>query len=310
MSKRPLLRAPYPGTLESDSSVAKKAAASHPTLIVIGASAGGVDALQALAGGLPDNLRAAVLVVLHTVPNRHSHLHEVLDRAGPLPAKPAEDGEEVLGGRIYVAIPDRHLTVESGRIRLTRAPKEQRARPSIDVLFRSAAYGTEERVIGVILSGLLDDGTAGLWAIKDRGGISIVQAPEDARFSSMPRSALEHVRVDYCLSIEQLGPALGRLVNDELSGVHAPRIAADNRHIENAFVLERHLAGVDDEIDKTLNRAVSAINERALLLTWLGGLARADQDTQSAARYERESQAASDRAQQLDAWCSRGKGSI
>ncbi len=288
---------------ESGSPLAVTATASHPILIVVGASAGGVDALQTLARGLPEDLEAAVLIVLHTVPYRRSRLHEVLAHAGPLPAKQAEDGEKIRGGQIYVAVPDRHLAVESGGIRLTRAPRERHTRPSVDVLFRSAAYDMGARVIGVILSGIMDDGTAGLWAIKDRGGISIVQTPKDAGYDSMPRSALEHVQIDYCLDVEHVGPTLGSLVRDELSGRHESRIAVvSNRHVESAPVLERRLAGVDDEIYTTLNRAMNGINERALLLKRLGELARDDRDTHGAERYERASQVASDRVQQLDAW--------
>jgi two-component system chemotaxis response regulator CheB len=131
-------------------------------IIVIGASVGGIEALRAIAGGLPKDLPAAVFVVLHTSPEAPGILADILDRAGALPASFAADGERLLPGRIYVAPPDKHLVVEPNRVRLTRGPKENRFRPAVDPLFRSAAQVYGPRVIGVILTGYLDDGTAGL----------------------------------------------------------------------------------------------------------------------------------------------------
>jgi two-component system chemotaxis response regulator CheB len=189
----------------------------HRDIIAIGASAGGVPALQTLVGGLSAELDAAVFVVLHIPVYTSTKLHEVLERAGPLASQLASDGEKIKRGRIYVAPNDRHLVVEDGRIRLTRGPRENRVRPCIDVLFRSLALEFGPRVVGVVLSGMLDDGTAGLWAIKDRGGVSIVQDPEDAEHASMPRSALKHVSIDQTLPIEAIGSALTRLTSEELT---------------------------------------------------------------------------------------------
>jgi two-component system chemotaxis response regulator CheB len=131
--------------------------------------------------------------------------------AGPLPASFPADFERLDLGHIYVAPPDYHMILERGLVRLTRAPKENHVRPAIDPLFRSAAYAYGPRVVGVILTGLLNDGTAGLWAVKDCGGTAIVQDPEEAIAPSMPQSALQNVEVDYCLPLGDIAPLLGRM---------------------------------------------------------------------------------------------------
>jgi two-component system, chemotaxis family, protein-glutamate methylesterase/glutaminase len=125
------------------------------------------------------------------------------------------DGEEIKTGRIYVALPDHHLLVEENRVRVTKGPKENRFRPAVDTLFRSAAYAYGARVIGVILSGALDDGTAGLWTIKQRGGMAVVQEPSDAELSSMPESALRQVEVDYCVPVAEMAALLTRLTGEQ-----------------------------------------------------------------------------------------------
>jgi len=185
-------------------------------IIVIGASAGGVAAATAIVGGLPEDLPAAVFVVLHISPHMPSHLAGILDRAGRIRAAQAVDGEPVTPGRIYTAAPDHHLLLEPGRVRVTRGPKENRFRPAVDPLFRSAALAYGPRVVGVVLSGGLDDGTAGLWAIKTRGGVAIVQDPDEALHRSMPESALRQTRVDYCLRVADIGPTLA-MVSAELA---------------------------------------------------------------------------------------------
>jgi two-component system, chemotaxis family, protein-glutamate methylesterase/glutaminase len=167
-----------------------------PRIIVIGASAGGVPALSTLVEGLPADLDAAVFVVMHVAPEVPSRLHEILGRRTTLPVSIATDGDPIQPGRIVVASADRHLMIDGDRVRVTRGPKESRSRPAIDVLFRSAAAAHGPRVIGVVLTGALDDGTAGLWAIKDRGGLALVQDPKDAEHASMPESAIRHVEVD------------------------------------------------------------------------------------------------------------------
>jgi len=194
-------------------------------IVVIGASAGGVEALSVIVAGLPADFPAAVFVVLHSSPQSPNALAAIFDRAGPLPARYAEDGERIAPGRIYVAPPDRHLVVEPTRVRLTRGPKENRFRPAVDPLFRSAAQAYGPRVVGVILSGGLDDGTSGLMAVKQLGGTAVVQDPREALSPSMPLSALEHVEVDYCLPLREIAPQLVRLATSQADEVEVREVS-------------------------------------------------------------------------------------
>lgn len=184
-------------------------------IIVIGTSSGGIEALKELVAQLPADLRASVFIVLHVAPYSLGILPEILERAGRLPASNARDWETIREGHIYIAPPDHHLLVEaSGYMRATRGPRENRFRPAIDPLFRSAAHAFGPRVIGVILTGWLDDGTAGMWAVKQRGGICIVQNPEEAFAPSMPMSAIRHVEVDHIVSLKEIAPLLVRLTGE------------------------------------------------------------------------------------------------
>ena len=179
-------------------------------MVVIGASAGGVEAVRTLAAALPADFPAAMFVVLHIGAHK-SELPWLLNQIGPLRAVHPQNGDPIRPGLIYVAPPDHHMLVEPGCIRLTKGPRENWARPAIDPLFRSAARSYGADVIGVVLTGGLNDGTAGLYEIKQAGGTTVVQDPADAVNPSMPRSALEHVAVDHCLTLAQLPRLLARL---------------------------------------------------------------------------------------------------
>lgn len=183
-------------------------------LIVIGTSTGGVEALAELTRGLPAGLPAAVCVVMHTSAQGSGLLPRILARHSALPILHATDGEEYRPGRVYVAPPDRHLLIEGERLRVVHGPRENRHRPAVDPLFRSAAQARGPGVIGVILTGALNDGTAGLLAIKRRGGLAIVQDPQEALAPGMPASALRHVEIDYCLPLERIAAALVRLADE------------------------------------------------------------------------------------------------
>ncbi|MBF6591111.1 MAG: chemotaxis protein CheB [Ktedonobacterales bacterium] len=193
-------------------------------ILVIGASAGGIEALTTLVRGLPADLPAAVFVVLHLSPHSPSMLPHILTRAGPLTATMARDGEAIQSGHIYVAPPDHHLLLERGIMRVARGPKENRCRPAVDPLFRTAARDYGPRVVGVVLSGALDDGTAGLLAIKHQGGIAIAQDPREALMPMMPTSAITYVKVDYVEPAERIGPLLARLARDPVNAEGAPPV--------------------------------------------------------------------------------------
>jgi two-component system chemotaxis response regulator CheB len=214
-------------------------------LVVIGASAGGVEALKRLVADLPADLPAAVCVVLHIAPTSSSALAGILDRAGRLPCSPAIDGEPLRAGHIVVAPPDHHLIVEDGRARLTMSARENGHRPAVDTLFRSAAAARGDAVVGVVLSGTRDDGAAGLAVIKSRGGVAVVQDPDDALYAGMPTSALANVQVDAVAPIELIGRSIVSLVRGEglpdgVGPSHAePAVAAERDPVARGAELRR-----------------------------------------------------------------------
>lgn len=177
-------------------------------VVVIGASAGGVETLLNLNKALPKNFPSTVFVVVHFPAFSMSVLPDILNRGGNLPAKHAEDGERFFPGKIYVAPPNSHLIINDHTLILDRGPREHGFRPAIDTLFRSAAQVFGPQVIGVILSGTLGDGVAGLLAIKRAGGVTIVQDPQEALFAEMPNKAIENVDVDFVLSLHNIATTL------------------------------------------------------------------------------------------------------
>jgi two-component system chemotaxis response regulator CheB len=185
-------------------------------IIVIGGSTGSLRVLKEMVTRLPVDLPAAIFIVWHIAPDSPGILPEVLERIGTLPADNARHDQKIEMGRIYVAPPDHHLLIEDSSVKVSKGPKENRFRPAIDPLFRSAAVAYGSRVIGVILSGGLDDGVSGLWTVKEYGGITVVQDPHDAENSSMPINARKRVEVDYCVPGNELADLLIRLCRDEV----------------------------------------------------------------------------------------------
>jgi two-component system, chemotaxis family, protein-glutamate methylesterase/glutaminase len=217
---------------------------SNRDIIVIGASAGGVDALIRLCAQFPPDLPASIFVAQHLSASAKSVLPQLLDRSGPLPASSPVDGEPIERGRIYVAPPDRHLLIRPGKVLVRRGPFENRARPAVNPLFRSAAITCGGQVIGVVLTGLLDDGTDGLTAIKAAGGVSVIQDPDDAEWPSMPRNALKRDHVDHVLPLDQMGALLNDLARSEAG----PTIPLPDEYVSEDEIAAQEFAVVEPEL--------------------------------------------------------------
>ena len=248
-------------------------------IIVIGSSAGGVYALQELVGRLPADFGGSIFIVQHVAPYATSLLPDILSRCGPLTVRHPHDGEAIQPGHIYVAPPDYHLLIEQatdhespdqqsqnsgsepsdqssrdrsspgqsslGRILVRKGPKENRFRPSIDALFRSAAYSFGSRVIGVVLTGLLNDGTSGMWTINRLGGVCVVQEPGDALYSSMPESVLEFVSVDHVVPLAEIAPLLTRLSRETVPDPTGDALALRADQVRSEAELKRIKTEVD-----------------------------------------------------------------
>ena len=213
-------------------------------VIVIGASSGGIEALTQVAAGLPADLPAAVFVVQHVAPDSKNYLAKALSAHSAIAAKTAEHGDRVEDGQLMVAHSDRHLLLDTDRVTLSRGPRENRSRPAIDPLFRSAALAFGPRTIGVVLSGSLDDGTAGLQAIKQCGGIAVAQDPDDAITPDMPQSAIDNVDVDHIAPATEIAALLVRLIHEaepeEPEEALAPEI---RRGLEREVAILRNESG-------------------------------------------------------------------
>jgi two-component system chemotaxis response regulator CheB len=183
-------------------------------IVVIGGSSGALEALRTIVGALPKDLDASFFVTLHTSPGSVGVLDQVLSRLRTLRAEYPDDMAPIQPGVVYLAPPDRHLLVKRNHVRVTRGPRENRFRPAVDPLFRTAAAAYGRRVIGIVLSGGLDDGAAGLGAIKHAGGVAIVQHPGEALVPSMPEAALRHIDVDHVLRASDIPDVVTRLIRD------------------------------------------------------------------------------------------------
>src|SRR3954470_17361690 len=188
-------------------------------IVVVGASTGGVEALQQLVELLPEDYPGAIFIVMHTGPS--SILPEILTRAGKIRAVSAENNLPYERNRIYVAPPDRHLLINDGVMQLDAGPRENASRPSIDPLFRSAARPHRGRVASVHLTGKHDDGAAGLYAVKARGGLAIVQDPTEAAAPDMPLNAMRNITVDHCLPLTEIAALLSRIASEETASAEA-----------------------------------------------------------------------------------------
>jgi two-component system, chemotaxis family, protein-glutamate methylesterase/glutaminase len=291
----------------------ENAIGSKRDIVVIGASAGGVPALTALFQSLNGNLRAAIFVVLHVRPTASSFLPTIIQKQTSLPVAHAVDGEPVRTGRVYIAPPDRHLVIESGHLHLNTGPRENRTRPAINPLFRSAAMAYGPRVIGMILSGALDDGTAGLWEIKRRGGVAIVQSPADAEHPEMPESAIAHVEIDYELPVAKMRallkslaetPAMpSRLGTEEsvmseatkltcpdcrgpIERLHFDQLTEYRCRVGHAFGPQNMLAAHQDLEESVLWSAIESLEEGADLIEELGKLGNGHNASESAGDAE------------------------
>lgn len=216
-------------------------------IIVVGASAGGVETLRRLVAELPEDLPAAVFVVLHMAPHTGSALVGILARQTKIAVEHPSDGDPVRLNRIYVALPDCHLALIDGQIRVTAGPKENGHRPAVDTLFRTAAASYGSRVVGVVLSGTRDDGTAGLLAIHARGGVAVVQDPEEAIFPGMPLSALAGDHPDHVLSVSGIAAVLSELARSDPPASEDPE--------------ETRAAPVADALDAELRWADPALSD-------------------------------------------------
>ena len=302
-------------------------------LVVIGASAGGVEVLREVVAQLPPDLAAAVCIVLHIAPGSPSALGPILQRAGRLPCRAARDGDELREGEVLVAPPDRHLVIEDAVAKLTLGPRENGHRPAVDALCRSAAHARGGRVIGVILSGTRDDGTAGLAVIKAHGGCAVVQDPEDALYAGMPASAIANVSVDAIVRSSRIADTVAAMVNggdippQPTPHGGPPAVAPKGEQVtticpECGGVLSERPAGAVTQwecrvghryspdtladaqaqgVEAALWAAVRALEDRKLLLSRLADQARARDRPRSADAFHRRAEAALRHAQQVRA---------
>ncbi len=312
-----------PGDLLAYATAQRDGDLAAPRLIALGASAGGVEALIRVVRDLPADLPAAVCIVLHISPTGSSRLTDILTRSGPLPAVEAAQNDIPKVGRIYIAPPDRHLIVSGRRLALVEGPLENSVRPAIDPLFRSAAEAYGPRLIAGVLSGMMDDGTAGLAVAKQAGAITFAQDPEDALCAPMPASAIEHVGVDHVVAASEVGGLLVDLLSSDAK-VRPPTprtrdrsVASDQvcpdcsgvlRQMDEAGVVrfrcrvghiyspEALLGAQDHRLEAALWTAIRSLEDAASLSGRLARAARDRNSPASAARFERRQRDSAERA--------------
>jgi two-component system, chemotaxis family, protein-glutamate methylesterase/glutaminase len=292
------------------------------SIIVIGGSAGALAILQRIVRDFPQNFPASVFVVLHVSPDAPSLLDEIVNRAGPLSAGFAKDEERIVPSRIYIAPPDRHLLISGGTLRLTRDPRENRSRPAIDPLFRSAARSYGRKVIAVLLSGLYDDGVQGLQVISQSGGTVIGLKPEDTSFPQMPENAIKYDHPDFVLPADDIFPKLEQLVvnhksetgmltdlnkvserGQSASGYVCPDCGGalfeeslqGSPHfrcrIGHAYSLNASLSGEDDALETALWAAVRSLQENAELKERTTAMLEPSGQNSNAARIREDARA-------------------
>ncbi len=299
----------------------------HRGLVVIGASAGGVETLKHVVSGLPSDLPAAVCIVLHLAPDSPSALAAILARAGTLACHTARDGDGLRDGRILVAPPDRHLIIDDSVVRLSIGPRENNHRPAVDALFRSAAWERGADVVGVILSGTRDDGTAGLAVIKAQGGAAVVQDPEEALYPGMPASAIANVAVDAIVPSTGIAKAIVEMVNGAslpdgppsgggagppetagtdvticpecggvLSEIHETGATQWRCRVGHRYSPESLVDAQATDIEAALWAAVRALNDRTLLLQRMSDQLQSRGQIRSARRFRRRADQAEEQA--------------
>ncbi|MFL5928316.1 MAG: chemotaxis protein CheB [Gaiellaceae bacterium] len=307
-------------------------------IVVVGASAGGVEALLRFARACPADFPIPILVVLHVPATGPSVLPLILGRAGPLQAVHAEDGMETNGGGLYIAPPDRHLRINGNRMYLDPGPRENGHRPAIDPLFRSAADSHGRRAAGVVLSGTLDDGTVGLYCIKEAGGATLAQDPSDAVYPAMPANAIAYAKPDYVLPVEELVDTLVRLASG-VGGRATTRVAVTNDQapdpsaeqaqkgeiapfacpdcggtlweteeagtasyrcrVGHAFTMNSLVARHVDTLERTLWSAYRALEERAAMSRRVARRLADHGRLEAAKRFERQAKISSKQATEL-----------
>ena len=300
-------------------------------IVVIGASSGGMEALRRVLSGMSETVPAAIAVVVHIGPFS-VELPQSVRRWTALPVDYARDGESLTAGHVYLAPPDRHLLVDDDHLLLSHGPRENFTRPAVDPLFRSAAEFFGPMAIGVILSGNLSDGTAGLWEIKRRGGIAIVQDPKDAEYPGMPQSAAQHVQADYCVKAGDIGALVSKLAvrlanapqSAEVVGEGPMSYSADKPvalvcpecggamaeqqignfiqyrcHIGHVFGRDDMAAGQLDSLERSFGMSLRLLRERIELCRQASRMARGDQQAEQAEEWDEAAQEAASRARLL-----------